>query len=212
MPLVEWKHRLNEAVMRLSRSMEPVEPTGPVFLAGEEDLERLDVVTVDLGRGRVKKRAMNCGLWDSMQDAADFDDDLPEADDLEEPDSAAEDDDGPKNIELSEDAFASGLAEYKRDWLRRVLAGRIGRMTIGELEELAGNAGIAIATEWRLTREFLELFDAEWLQLLAEELGVDVSQCRNETEVVAVMLHSNPEAVPRTFSEATEPLAQSAEC
>jgi ParB/RepB/Spo0J family partition protein len=233
MPLSEWKKRIVDAVMVLSRSLDPRDPAGPRFDV-EQNLSRLDVVTLDVGRVTVR-RAMNAGIWDDLQDRVDGQGaaELPPA--AASPSAAPHaESNGSRNgksggdrqsrraatsaprygepvlndADEAEEDFRLKLAEYKAAWYRRVLTERIAAMPLAKLLDVASQYGplfVDIDAEWKLRRDFLSLYKDGRLDELAAELSVDVTGCDGDREKAAVLLHASPGQVPRDFRYAADP-------
>lgn len=231
MPISEWKRRITDAVLTLSRSVDPKEKCGPKFPLTAETLRALDVVTVDVGRGTVR-RALNCGLFDELADrhegiAADDDPAAPAAtrrapraesngsrngkaagDREQQPATGHYGEPVLNDDDEAEENFRLKVAEWKAAWFRRVLTERIAAMPLAKLEDVAGQCGplfVDVNSEWRLCRDFLALFDEPRLDDLAQELSIDVSDCHGPGEKRAVMLHAAPAPVPKDFRYAADP-------
>ena len=230
MALSEWRRRVVDAVMVLSRSLDPAGPAGPRFDV-KQHVARLDVVTVDVGRGSVE-RAMNAGVWDELQDRATglVAEDVPQptaapkrspiaasngakngkAGGDRQPQSAASrygervlDDE-----DEAEEDFRQKVADWKAAWFRRVLTERIAAMPLAKLEDVAGQPGplfVDVESEWKLRRDFLSLFKGDYLDELARELSVDLADCHGDGEKVAVLMHAAPAAVPKDFRYSADP-------
>lgn len=221
LPLVEWRRLLNEAVIALSRSLEPDDPTGPRFELSDDRLSRLEVIDLELSPRQTVKRAFAVDLWDEWQDEADSKTEstdspaTPPADPQPSRTGASRDNRfrsgrngksataGDDTASRSTDEqFAEQLRVYKASWLRRLICEHVDRLPLDRLQEVIDGLSIDAAAAWQLEREFLELYDEQRLRQLAGELGVDVGACRDAAECVAVLLHAQPTQVPSAVIEA----------
>jgi hypothetical protein len=233
MPLSEWKKRIIDAVMILSRSLDPKDPCGPKFPLADENLRRLDVVTIEVGRATVR-RAMNCGLFDELADRYDGISGAAAAPPAAERSTRAEGN-GSRNgkadsgrrrqapaprygepvlteADEAEEDFRLKVAEFKAGWYRRLLTERIAAMPLAKLTEVAAQYGPLFVddADWKLRRDFLSLYKGGRLDELAAELSVDVTGCDGDREKIAVLLHAAPKAVPRDFRYAADPMSTAA--
>lgn len=207
MPLTEWKRRLTDAVLQLSRAMDPEDPARPLFTPTDEERERLDIVPLTLRPGHTVSRALNVTLWDELQDSADpaivsehggngraTNSRAARRNGHARPQGDPGDADGP--AETFGPDYLARLEDWIEGRLRELIAERLAGCDLAELRELCDSLGIDPDGAWRLTRPFLQLHNAAQLQALADDLGVDVSDAADESEVAAILMHVQPERIP----------------
>lgn len=204
MMLTDWNLKVCEAVMLFSRSMEPDDPDGPRFKPTREDKRNLDIRPLRMDSRRTVKRAMNCYVWDELQDLADREQapavvSRPQRAEWDSPFNPADPSDEPTSGNRPAEAVdpTRSLGAWYPGWLRRLLTRHLSAMPVQELRALLRQLGIDPAAEWKLERGFLELHDADGLENLAQELEVDISAARNRQEIISVFLHANPDQVPQ---------------
>lgn len=223
MPLTSWRKRLTDAVLCVSRSMDPEAADGPRFLDAEHggikagQRKALDVVTVRHPDGRKEPRAMNCELWDRLQDAADEKARLAvrteeaETSDAIEARSVAREtrEPAPRAIAPPEppaptqaEAVAAIAGDYMSAWLRGLVRSYVETLGPAELWKLAQSLELNPRERWRLDRSFLEGFSGDGLRDLAAELRVDISAARNESEITAILAHAARDQMPAAVCSA----------
>jgi ParB family transcriptional regulator, chromosome partitioning protein len=219
LPLCEWKHRIVSAAMAVSRSMDPESPDGPQFALSADNLRRLDVVTVEIQPGKTVKRAFACAIWDCLQDDAERHGPEPVPFHAgngrangKAPVAAARKAVSPSQgnfgepvllgAEADQADFNRRLREWMVAYLRRLCTDVINSATPFQLPALAALLGVDVEANWRMKRDFVELFAGERLEALAADLRANVEMCRDDRERIAVLLALSPKAVPTVFREA----------
>lgn len=219
MPLTSWRKRLTDSVLCVSRSMNPEAADGPRFVDPENGIKpnqrkALDIVTVRHPDGRKELRAMNCELWDRLQDTADEKarlaippeesteaNETPAAErELRESMLACRDVASPESNRV--EAIASIAGDYATAWLRGLIRSYVESLGPSELWKLAASLDLNPRERWRLERSFLEGFSGDALRDLASELRVDISAARNESEITAILAHAARNQMPAAVCSA----------
>jgi len=230
MSLVEWRRELTEAILRLTRDADPQSPVGPAFKLTDELRPRLEVREVFVGKKR-QQRCFNVCLFDELQDRANAPAPSPARASADggrtsgsgnrrsevgsrkpetngrpsaNPPSAIP---APEDGGLDDGDFRERFERWWDGYLRKLIAERITRISdLGELLASVEALGIEIREEWRRPpREFLELHNGRQLWELAESWGVDLKDCRDVGECVAVILHARPRELPPVITELCAP-------